>query len=89
MINIYVTTFTAFRPNDGGLWVDTEPILSSDIEVKRILGSGLRFEKMSKCYFFLYLHIQMSFYDTFATTHYACGSRFHSIRLWKLFSELD
>ena len=89
MINIYVTTFTTFRPNDGGPWVGTEPIPSTGIDVKRILGGGPRFEKMSKCYFFFYLHIQLSFYDSFAATHYACERSFHSIRLWKLFSELN
>ena len=88
-INIYVTTYTAFRPNDGGPWVGAEPNLSTDIKVERILGSKLCFERMCKSFIFLYLYIQVSFYDSFATSHYACGCRFHSIRLWKLFSELD
>jgi hypothetical protein len=84
-----VTNFTTFRPNDGGLWVDTEPSFPTDIEVERILVGGPRFEKMCKRYFFLYLHIQMSFYDSFAAIQYACGRHFHSIRLWKLFSGFD
>ena len=88
-INKYVVTLTAFRPNDGGHWVKTESSFPADIEVERILGDGPRFEKMCKCFFFLYFHIQMSFYDSFAATQYACRRRFHPIRLWKLFSELD
>lgn len=53
MINLYVTTFTTFRPSDGGHWVGDEPNLPTEIEVNRILGSGPRFEKMCKSFFFL------------------------------------